>query len=61
MTTLATLRRSRGLTQRQLARKAGVGKRTIEHAEHGVTPHQYTKERIAKALGLRRRVREVWP
>lgn len=51
---ILALRKSRGLTQEELAEKAGVTVRTIQRIESGETePRAYTLKRIAEALGLR--------
>lgn len=50
---LCRLRQLAGLTQEQLARKAGVGVASVVRAETGdVDPHQKTAEAIAGALGV---------
>lgn len=52
-TSILALRRSRGLTQEELAEKAGVTVRTIQRIESGETvPRAYTLKRIAEAVGV---------
>jgi len=51
-----------GLTQPQLAKKAGVAARTVFSAEKGRPTRQDTKRRLLKALGMEWGQRsEVWP
>ena len=50
---LRELRRSRGLSQEALARRAKVSVRTIFSLEHGSTPGlPSTRRRLMEALGL---------
>jgi transcriptional regulator with XRE-family HTH domain len=50
---LRSLRLAAGLTQKQLADKAGVGQRTISHLEQGVQePVWPTALALAQALGV---------
>lgn len=52
--TLRKLRLERGLTQRQLAEKAGLNKTVISHYETmHITPSKETAEKIANALGVK--------
>src|SRR5260370_19184449 len=53
-TLLRRARRAAGLTQEEMAERAGVGVRTISDLERGVshTPHTDTVARLAKALGV---------
>src|SRR5260370_25293947 len=53
-TLLRRARRAAGLTQEEVAERAGVGVRTISDLERGVshTPHTDTVALLAKALGL---------
>jgi DNA-binding XRE family transcriptional regulator len=46
------IRKTLGLTQQRLARKAGVSPRTIHSAEHGGDCTIPTKRKILRALGL---------
>ena len=46
------LRKQRGLSQRQLARRSGVSERTIWAIEQGSPSRQPTKRKLAKALGV---------
>lgn len=51
-TALEELRHSRGLSRRELARKSGVGARTIYGVEReGRTPRRASVEALARALG----------
>lgn len=53
MDLLFKLRRARGLTQDQLARESGVGKKTIQRIELGrVVPKLDTAKSLADALGV---------
>jgi DNA-binding XRE family transcriptional regulator len=53
MPTLATVRRQRLMTQRELAQKAGVAPSTIFVTEKGLsTPSIATMRRICTALGV---------
>lgn len=52
MNHVRTLRLSRFMTQRDLARKANVALRTVVHIEQGRGCHMHTKRRILRALGL---------
>jgi transcriptional regulator with XRE-family HTH domain len=56
---LRELRRSAGLTQEQVARKAQVGVRTLRDLEtgHAVRPQRSTVDLLAGALGLDDRTR----
>jgi transcriptional regulator with XRE-family HTH domain len=50
---LAVVRFARGLSQRELALRAGVCKRTVANAEHGRhAPHPRTAAALSAALGL---------
>ena len=49
---LSFLRRAAGLTQIQLALRAGVGRATVEQIEAGRTPRRSTQERLARVFGL---------
>ncbi|MBI3291662.1 MAG: YvcK family protein, partial [Elusimicrobia bacterium] len=50
---LAAGRYRRDMTQRQLARRAGVGQDEISDIEQGkVSPHRFTKELLSTALGI---------
>jgi transcriptional regulator with XRE-family HTH domain len=60
--TLRRHRLARGLTQHQLARKAGISTRALWSIEHGVQPRQFTKRRLLLALGIDwARRNEVFP
>ena len=51
--TLRELRRERGWTQPELARRARVSARTVYAIEHGdVAPHAATRRKLLRALGL---------
>lgn len=50
LTNLQKVRRSRLMTQQQLADEAGVSKFTITRLERGGEPSLATVERLAKAL-----------
>jgi transcriptional regulator with XRE-family HTH domain len=50
-----------GLTPNQLARRSGVGCRTIEYIESGRTLHPSTRVRIGLARALGEDVRAIWP
>ena len=53
MKSLRDLRLEAGLTQAELARRAGVRQGTISAIENGHTrPHRSTRTEIARALGL---------
>jgi len=49
----------RGLTQRQLADKMGIGQASVWFAEHHDTPTLFQLERFARVLGFRLEVRYV--
>jgi transcriptional regulator with XRE-family HTH domain len=50
---LALVRFVRGFSQRELARRAGVGKNTIVYLEHGRhAPRPRTARAICRALGI---------
>jgi transcriptional regulator with XRE-family HTH domain len=49
---LALVRASQGLTQKQLFEKTGVAKSTIVRAEHGGTISILTATKLAQALGV---------
>lgn len=54
MDTIADLRRERGLTQDELARRVRVSTRTIAAWESGATTPRHRNARaLAKALGVR--------
>jgi len=48
---LALLRRRAGLSQRELADQAGVGRYTISRLERGANARYDTIDKLAKALG----------
>lgn len=48
--TLAVVRKQRGLSANELARRAGVAASTIRRIEHGDPPHMETISKIARAL-----------
>src|SRR5215203_5807413 len=53
MEELRRLREARGLSQRQLAERSGVGRVTIIHVESGQTsPNVETLSRLAAGLGV---------
>jgi len=52
MPTLAEMRKSKFLTQEELAKEAGVSKGTITNIELGRPPQLRTARAIAKALGV---------
>ena len=53
MVTLQEARAARGLSQRALAARAGVGTSTVLRIEHGAThPRPHVARRLAAALGL---------
>lgn len=55
-------RRSRRMTQPQLARAAGVAQQTISKLERGLLcPHDRVKLRLAAALGVQPSVLFPWP
>ena len=58
---LAQLRIGVNLTQAELARKAGVGKRTLERLEAGETTQTRTLFRIFRELDLLERLEVVLP
>lgn len=49
---LRAFRLSRGLTQHQLARRAGISVHTIWSVENGRPCRQDTKRRLLRALGV---------
>lgn len=50
---LKQLRTEKGLTQLELAKKAGITGRMVQRYENGVCiPHDSTSERLAEVLGL---------
>jgi transcriptional regulator with XRE-family HTH domain len=51
-TRLRVIRHERGLSQAQLAERAGVATRTIYSAEHGRRCLYPTQRRILRALGV---------
>jgi transcriptional regulator with XRE-family HTH domain len=51
---LATLRKRAGMSQRELAERAGVGKNTISRLEQGGNARYDTIEKLAQALGTKR-------
>lgn len=51
-TSLAVLMQKRGLTQADLMRMAGLSKRTVADAYHGLAVSPLTHMKIAKALGV---------
>jgi transcriptional regulator with XRE-family HTH domain len=57
--TLATLRRTAGLTQVQLAEKLGASQRAISHVEHEPNPRVATLDGYVQALGGRLELRAV--
>ena len=52
LTRLRRLREERALSQRDLARKAGVTAVTIVHAEKGLDTRPSTLRKLADALGV---------
>jgi transcriptional regulator with XRE-family HTH domain len=54
MEILRKLRKERGLTQRELADKAGITQYTVSEIElgHRIDPHPTTLRKLAKALGI---------
>jgi DNA-binding XRE family transcriptional regulator len=59
---LREYRRLAGLTQIQLAEKAGVCPRTVLAIEHGKPCRQWTKRQLLEALGMTMKDRElIWP
>ncbi len=50
MTTVEFMRRSQCLNQEELAKKAGLGRRTIRDIEHGKDCWQSTKKKVTQAL-----------
>lgn len=52
--TLRALRVRLGLTQKELADKAGVSQRTIIRMEQGVSGNTATASAVADALGIKR-------
>jgi DNA-binding XRE family transcriptional regulator len=58
-TPLEQARRSAGMTQRDLAAKAGVSAQTVVRAEGGESPRVATMRVLAWALGVT--VAELWP
>lgn len=48
---LATLRKARGLTQTEAAKRAGLGRNTLYHAEHGDNPTLHTVIRLLRVYG----------
>ena len=50
---LKRLRLEEGITQAQLARRAGLTRRTLSHIERNVTePHRSTRRMLSEALGV---------
>ena len=50
---LKRLRLEEGITQAQLARRAGLTRRTLSHIERNVTePHMSTRLMLSEALGV---------
>jgi len=58
---LARLRIAAGVTQSELAEKAGVGKRTLERLEAGESVHAVNLIRVMRFLGLLERLEAVLP
>jgi transcriptional regulator with XRE-family HTH domain len=58
---LAQLRIDRNITQAELARKAGVGKRTLERLEAGETTQTRTLFRLLRELDLFEKLELVFP
>ncbi|MGA0334002.1 MAG: helix-turn-helix transcriptional regulator [Kiritimatiellia bacterium] len=58
---LAQLRIDRELTQAELAKRAGVGKRTLERLEAGETTQTRTLIRILRELALLEKLEVVLP
>ena len=58
---LATIRLSRNTTQAQLAREAGVSKRTLERIEAGRSVQLTSFVRLLRALGLDERLDALLP
>lgn len=57
---LATVRRSRGLTQRQLANLVGLTQPSLSHIEHGMAPKGLISAyKLAAALDCD--VSDIWP
>jgi transcriptional regulator with XRE-family HTH domain len=48
--TLAEIRKQRGFSANELARRAGVAASTIRRIENGDPPHMETIDKIARAL-----------
>lgn len=58
---LARHRIERGLTQAQLAKEAGISKRTLERMEAGATAQTVTLIRLLRALGLLEGLEQLIP
>ena len=58
---LAQLRIGRQLSQAELARKAGIGKRTLERLEAGDTTQTKTLLRVLRELDLLERLERLLP
>lgn len=58
---LAQLRIDMNLTQAELSKKAGVGKRTLERLEAGQTVQTLTLVRIFRELGLLTKLEVLFP
>jgi transcriptional regulator with XRE-family HTH domain len=56
---LELARRAQGLTQSELADRAGVSRNLIAQAQHGYVPSLESQQRIADALGID--VAGLWP
>jgi DNA-binding XRE family transcriptional regulator len=58
---LAELRIARGFTQAAVAKQAGIGKRTVERIEAGISCQTSSLLRVLRVLGLEQQIPKIVP